>query len=67
MYSTTQASNIAAMASVIVLIAKTVFNKEVAAEDITTVISSIIAVVAIMANYVNRYKKGDVTVAGFKK
>lgn len=64
MYSTTQAANIAAFAGVLVLIAKTVFNKEVAVDDVVTVIGALVSVVAIIANYVHRFKKGDVTALG---
>jgi len=66
-FSTTQASNIAALAGVIVLIAQTIFKKDVAQNDVVAVLSAIVTVVSIITNYVHRYNKGDVTVAGFKK
>lgn len=66
MYSTTQAANITALAAIIVLIAKH-FKFDLAQEDIVGVISAIAGVVAIVANYIHRYKKGDLTLGGFRK
>lgn len=64
--STTQASNMAAFAAVIVLVAKH-FKFDVAQEDVVAIGSAVIGIVAIVTNYVHRYKKGDVTLGGFKK
>lgn len=65
-FSTTQAANYAAFASLIVLIARH-FKYDVNQEDVVFVIASVIGVIAVIKNYVNRYKKGDLTLGGFKK
>lgn len=65
-YSTTQASNIAAIAGVIALVAK-MFHKNIEQVDIETLLASGLAIVAIVSNYIHRYKKGDLNVAGFRK
>lgn len=67
MYSTTQAANIAAFAGVLVMIVKTIFHKDIAADDIVTIIGAGVSVVSIIASYVHRFKKGDLTVGGFRK
>lgn len=65
-YSTTQGTNIAAIVGVIVLILSK-FGINIATEEITQVLGAIIAIVAIITNWVNRYKKGDLTLGGFRK
>ena len=66
MYSTTQASNIAALAGVLVLILGH-FKVAIAEEDITTVLAAVWTVGSVIVNYWNRYKKGDLTFGGVRK
>jgi hypothetical protein len=63
MYSVTQGSNIAAFIAVLVLLSQK-FNLGVSADDITIIVSGLVALVAVIISFVNRYKKGDVTIAG---
>jgi hypothetical protein len=65
MYSVTQGSNIAIFIAVLTLLVKKL-NWDLTQEDITTIAAAIVALVAVIASFVNRYKKGDVTLAGFK-
>lgn len=65
-FSTTQATNIASMAGVIVLILR-VFKVDVAQEDIIAIAGAVMTVVGIATNYYHRYKKGDLTLGGFRK
>ena len=65
-YSTTQASNIGAFVGVIILILAQ-FNIEIGTEELTTLIGASISVIAIISNWIHRYKKGDITLGGVKK
>jgi len=65
-YSTTQANNIGAFVGVIVLIAGK-FGLNIGTEELTTLIGAAISIYAIVAQWVHRYKKGDVTLGGVKK
>lgn len=66
MYSTTQANNIGAFVGVaVILLGK--FGITASAEDLTTIIGAVISIWAIIANYIHRYKKGDITLGGVKK
>lgn len=66
-FSVTQASNFTAFASVIVLIVKAVFKVEIPEGDVVTVIASITALVGVISSFYQRYKRGDITVAGVRK
>lgn len=66
MYSTTQATNLVGFAALIVLIAKH-FKFDLAQEDVLALLTACAGVFAVIANWVHRYKKGDLTVAGFRK
>jgi hypothetical protein len=65
MYSVTQGSNIAVFIAVLTLLVKKL-NWDLTQEDITTIVAAVVALIAIVTSFVNRYKKGDVTIAGFK-
>lgn len=65
-FSTTQAANIASIAAVVVLIAKH-FKFDIRAEDLVSLISSVIAVIGIIVSYYKRYQQGDLHVTGFRK
>ena len=63
MYSVTQGSNIAVFIAVLTLLVKKL-NWDLTQEDITTIVAAVVALIAIVTSFVNRYKKGDVTLAG---
>ena len=63
MYSVTQGSNIAVFIAVLTLLVKKL-NWDLTQEDITTIVAAFVALIAIVTSFVNRYKKGDVTIAG---
>jgi hypothetical protein len=65
MYSVTQGSNIAVFIAVLTLLVKKL-NWDLTQEDITTIVAAVVALIAIVTSFVNRYKKGGVTLAGFK-
>ncbi len=65
-FSTTQISNFSAMAGVLVLILRA-FKVEVAQEDVLAIMGAVVTVVSIIANYVHRYQKGDLTLGGIRK
>lgn len=64
--STTQASNYAALAGMVVIVLK-YFGIEVPAESIVVVIAGLMTLVGIVTSIVNRYSKGDVTLQGTYK
>ena len=65
-YSTTQANNIGAFVGVaVILLGK--FGFDVKAEELTTIIGAIISIWSIVANWIHRHKKGDLTLGGFRK
>lgn len=64
-YSVTQGSNIAALVAVLALLS-TKLQWGMSADDITVIVAGVIAVVAIVVSFINRYKKGDINIAGFK-
>lgn len=65
-FSTTQAANITALVGVIVLILNH-FHVNIGSDEISGVIGGVVTVVGIIVNWINRYKKGDITIAGFHK
>jgi hypothetical protein len=65
-FSSTQANNIAMFAGLLaVVLAK--FNVNITNEEIQITIGLIVSIVANIRGYVHRYKKGDLTLAGFRK
>lgn len=65
-YSTTQTTNIASIIGVIVLILNH-FHINIASDELTALVGAVMAVIGIIANWVHRYKKGGLTMGGFKK
>ncbi len=63
-YSTTQASNLGAVAGLIVIIMGKIFHISATIEEVTLALGGAIALVSIIVNWVNRYKKGDLTPLG---
>ena len=66
MYSTTQTTNLTAIVGVIVMILNH-FNINIGSEEIMGIIGAVITIVSIVTNFIHRYQKGDLTVAGFRK
>ena len=65
-YSITQATNLASLAGTIALILS-LMKINIASEEIQTVIGAVLALYGIGSNWYHRYKKGDLTLGGFKK
>lgn len=65
-YSTTQATNLASIAGVIVMLLG-VFHIEIGTEEVTALIGAAMTLYGIGSNWYHRYKKGDLTLGGFKK
>lgn len=66
MYSTTQANNIAMFCGIAsIILAK--MGASIGSEELQMTIGMGIALVANIMQYIHRFKKGDVNVAGFKK
>lgn len=66
MYSTTQATNIASVVGVIVLILNH-FHINISNDEVSIVFGGILSVGGVILNWVHRYKKGDITLGGFRK
>lgn len=65
-YSTTQALNLATFAGIIVLILGH-FGVVVAKEEVTLVLAAALTLYGTIAGWIHRYKKGDITLGGFRK
>lgn len=66
MYSITQTSNLVIIAGLIsMILAK--FKINIGSEEIQTWLGLIVAVVGTALSWYNRYKKGDLTMGGFRK
>lgn len=67
-FSTTQAANLAIFAGAIFLVVKH-FKPEIAItkEDIEVILTATFVFVAAVVSFVNRFKKGDLTLGGFRK
>ncbi len=65
-FSTTQTTNLTAIAGVIVLILNH-FKVNIGSDEVMTILGSVLAVGGVIANWIHRYQKGDLTVAGFRK
>lgn len=64
--SVTQTTNLTAIIGVIVMILNH-FNINIGTEELSAVIGAGITIVSIVVSWVNRYKKGDISVAGVRK
>jgi len=65
-FSTTQASNLASLAGAVAVLAS-IFGKNVDADQLTQVMGAVVVIVSAVVSFVNRYKKGDLTVLGSRK
>lgn len=65
-YSQTQLANIGAFAGLLVILLGK-FGVSVSTEEVTFVIGALITLGSTGYNFYNRYKKGDLTLGGFKK
>jgi hypothetical protein len=65
-YSVTQTTNLTAIIGVIVMILNH-FKINIGSEELTALIGAGITIFSIVANFINRYKKGDLTLGGFRK
>lgn len=66
MYSTTQATNVASIVGVVVLILNH-FKVDIGTEELSTLIGSGLAIFGVISNWIHRYKKGGLTLGGFRK
>ncbi len=64
-FSTTQASNLAAIIGVIMLLLNA-FKVNITQEEVQTLIGGLLSVSAIVISFISRYKKGDLTKLGFR-
>ena len=65
-YSTTQATNIAGLVGVIVLILQH-FKINIGSDDLSTLIGAALTIGAIIRSWIQRHKQGDLTLGGFRK
>ena len=64
--SQTQLANFSALAGLVVLILSQ-FNVVLPKENVIFILAAVWSVGSIVYNYYQRYKKGDLTLGGFKK
>lgn len=65
-FSTTQTTNLTAIVGVIVLILNH-FKVNVGSDELMAFGGAILAIGGVVMNWIHRYKKGDLTVGGFRK
>ena len=65
-FSTTQLSNIAIIAGMVVIVAKN-FDFVISMEDATTVVSFFVVISAAISSYINKHRKGETTLLGSYK
>lgn len=65
-FSITQATNFVALAGAIVVIAK-LFKVDLDPSQIEALLGASAVIIATVISFINRYKKGDVTLAGVKR
>lgn len=65
-FSTTQANNIAMFCGIMAMILAK-FKVNIGSEELQITVGLVVALVANILQYVHRYKKGDLTLGGFKK
>jgi hypothetical protein len=65
-FSTTQATNIASIVGMLVLILNH-FNINIASEELTNIIGAGVTIFGIVSNWIHRYQKGDLTLGGIRK
>ncbi len=65
-YSLTQGGNLAVILGMVMLVLK-YFNINIAEEEIQILIGGILAVAGVVVSWVGRFRKGDLTIGGFRK
>lgn len=65
-YSVTQGGNLAVIIGMIMLVLK-YFNINIAQEELQTLAGGILAILGVLVAWYGRYRKGDLTVGGFRK
>jgi hypothetical protein len=62
-YSMTQGGNLVAM----VMFLTELFKLNITGSEVETVIKGIVGVIAVLVSWYGRWRKGDITVSGFRK
>jgi len=65
-YSTTQATNVTAIVGIVMFVLP-YFGVEISSEEVTQFVGAVFVIVGTISNFVHRYKKNDVNLAGFRK
>jgi len=65
-YSLAQAGNVTALAGILVTILN-YYGYTILQTELEAIIGAIVVIVGIIISWVGRYRKGDLTVAGFRK
>lgn len=65
-FSTTQTTNLVALAGVIVMVLNH-FNINIGSDEVSTLLGALFTIGGIVANWYHRYSKGDLTVVGSRK
>lgn len=65
-YSTTQATNLATIVGVLGFVLN-YFHVNIGSDELTQVISAALIIFGAVSGWYHRYKKGDLTLAGFRK
>jgi hypothetical protein len=65
-YSVTQAANIGAFIGVIMLILN-FFKINITQDEVQALLGAAITIGSIIVSFINRYRKGDIRLSGFKK
>ena len=67
MYSLTQAGNLTAFAGLVVFLVRQFLGFEIVQEDVQKGIEAVVLLVGIVTSWIGRYRKGDLTLGGFKR
>lgn len=65
-YSVTQGTNLVSLAGVVAMVLAA-FKVDIGSEEIQAFIGAALAIYGLVHNWINRYKQGDLTLAGFRK
>ena len=65
-YSTTQTSNIVALSGFLVILLN-YFNINITTEELQAALGAGLILGGLIWNWINRYKKGDLTITGVRK